>query len=126
MSLSRRRLRTAKQRQCNKLRAGKSTVCIDRIKKQRKIYNFMVGNDQKIAGSPNSFSHDDFIDSNKTIYEYFSTLKGNRTATGRLKTQAIQLPRMSGKSLTYQKALAAMSDNLKIGLVPHENDEETT
>lgn len=54
MSLSRRRLRTAKQRQCNKLRTGKSTVCI------------------------------------------------------------------------VQKALAAMSDNLKIGLVPHENDEETT
>lgn len=110
MSLARRRLRITKQRQRNKLRAGKSTVCRDRIEKQRKIYNFMVGNDEKITGSPNSFSHDDFINSQDFLDRVFA----DSTVTGRMRAQAIQIPRMGGKSVAQQgfisKLLAAIKN----------------
>ena len=113
MSLARRRLRTAKQRQRNKLRAGKSTVCRDRIEKQRKIYNFMVGNDEKITGSPNSFSYSDFDGFDGVMSKYFNNLSGNGTATGRFMNQAIQLPRMSGKSVAQQSFISKMLAAIK-------------
>lgn len=109
MSLARRRLRTTKQRQRNKLRAGKSTVCRDRIEKQRKIYNFMVGNDEKITGSPNSFSHDDFIGSQDFLDKIFA----DSTVTGRMKAQAIQIPRMGGKFMAYQGLISKLLDTVK-------------
>lgn len=109
MSLARRRLRTAKQRQRNKLRAGKSTVCRDRIEKQRKIYNFMVVNDEKITGTPNSFSHDDFVDSQDFLDRFFA----DSSVTGRMRTQAIQLPRMGGKSVAQQGFISKLLATLR-------------
>lgn len=113
MSLARRRLRITKQRQRNKLRAGKSTVCRDRIEKQRKIYNFMVGNDEKITGSPNSFDYEAAVDFDDIMDKYINSLNGNRTVTGRFANQAIQLPRMGGKSVAQQGFISKLLATLR-------------